>query len=119
MARVSNPKLVSLEGLSSLREVSVWLSILRNHSLQTIGLRQLETADYIQVGYAKCVGVGPPEGSQGNGMVEFDGFDSLVEFEYMRISEMSLTSNALPVLGARLSKRILTRRVPCRRQVRG
>jgi hypothetical protein len=87
-----NQSLLSLEGLSSLREVSVWLSVLRNYSLQTVGLRQLETTDYIQIGYAMCTGVGPPAGSEGNGLVEFDGFDSLVDFGYMRISETALTS---------------------------
>lgn len=81
-----NPLLESLEGASALREVSNWLSIVGNDSLQTIGLRALEVADEIQIGYAECIDAGLPVVPRGNaGLVELDAFDSLVQSGRIRI----------------------------------
>lgn len=82
----NNPRLESLEGASSLREVSYFLEAQGNDSLRTIGLRALEVAGYIQIGYAECIDAGIPVVPHGNATLEeIDGFDSLVEYNELRI----------------------------------
>jgi hypothetical protein len=66
--------------------VSEGLSIVGNDSLQAVGLRSLEVAYEIQIGYAECLSAGVPVVPRGNaGLVELDAFDSLVQYGRIRI----------------------------------
>jgi hypothetical protein len=81
-----NPKLESLRGLTSLREVPR-LEIHYNAALTALELDDLEHAGYIQIGGCEQVsGHGDVELSGNPALTELDDFDALTSFDFISIT---------------------------------
>lgn len=96
-----NPALTSLDGLASFRRANV-ISITGNDTLETLGLRMLESVDELAIGATQCPTWDPetepapsPIPTGNSALLEIDGLDSLVEYGQLRITgNMSLNSLA-------------------------